>query len=156
RGDQLPARRVVLADPRFVIAEMVEPLDQLHVPAEGERGILPYPVKRSQEDAELHSAMGHDPSPGAIHNGAGSSAATHLKVLQSAAFQQPATAPRYCSRSHVDTKGDRPWSSTSSCCPTRRPHRRRPPTATPSAPATSGSSPASWGSIRRPTRSCRA
>src|SRR5262249_12932717 len=67
RGDQLPARRVVLADPRLVIAEMVEPLDQLHVPAEGERGVLPHPVKRSQENSEFHPAMGHGPSLATLH-----------------------------------------------------------------------------------------
>ena len=34
-GDQLPARGVVLADPGLVVAQMVEPLDQLHVARRG-------------------------------------------------------------------------------------------------------------------------
>ena len=58
RGDQLPARRVVLADPHLVVAEVVEPLDQLHVAVQGERGVLADPVEGRQEDAELHSAVG--------------------------------------------------------------------------------------------------
>ena len=62
RGDQLPAGRVVLADPHLVVAEVVEPLDQLHVAVEGQRRILADAVERCQEDAELHSFVGHERS----------------------------------------------------------------------------------------------
>ena len=59
RGDQLPPRRVVLADPDLVVAQVVEPLDQLHVAIDGERRILAHPVEGRQEDTELHPAVGH-------------------------------------------------------------------------------------------------
>ena len=65
RGDQLPARGMMLADPRLVVPEVIEPLDQLHVAGEGERGILAHAVEGSQEDAELHSAVRHDVSSAA-------------------------------------------------------------------------------------------
>jgi hypothetical protein len=61
RGDQLPAGRVMLTDPHLVVAEVVQPLDQLHIAREGQRGILTKLVKRRQEDAELHSFVGHSP-----------------------------------------------------------------------------------------------
>ena len=51
----LPARGVVLADPGLVVAELVEPLDQLHVAGHGQRGVLADPVERRQEDAELQA-----------------------------------------------------------------------------------------------------
>src|SRR6266705_1379803 len=59
RRDQLPARRVMLAHPHLVVAEVVEPLDELHVTGESQRGVLADPVKRGQEDAEFHSLVGH-------------------------------------------------------------------------------------------------
>ena len=58
RGDQLPAGRMVLADPRLVVAELVEPFDQLHVAVHRQRGVLADPVERRQEDAELHAFVG--------------------------------------------------------------------------------------------------
>ena len=66
RGDQLPPRRVMLADPDLVVAQVVEPLDQLHVAVDGERRVLPDAVERSEEDAELHAAMGHGVSVTAV------------------------------------------------------------------------------------------
>ena len=59
RGDQLPPRRVVLADPDLVVAQVVEPLDQLHVAVDRECRVLPHPVKWSQENAELHASVSH-------------------------------------------------------------------------------------------------
>jgi hypothetical protein len=56
---------MMLADPRLVVPEMIEPLDQLHVAGEGERGILANPMEGGQEDAELHSAVRHDVSSAA-------------------------------------------------------------------------------------------
>jgi hypothetical protein len=55
----------MLADPRLVVPEVIEPLDQLHVAGEGERGILAHAVEGGQEDAELHSAVRHDVSSAA-------------------------------------------------------------------------------------------
>ncbi len=69
RGDQLPAGGVVLADPHLVVAEVVHPLDQLHVPAERQRGILADLVEGSQEDAELHAFVSHAASVGQEYRG---------------------------------------------------------------------------------------
>src|SRR5437867_2972926 len=64
RSDSLPSRRVVLADPHLVVAEMVEPLDELHVARQGEGGVLADPVERGEEDAELHARVSHGVSVG--------------------------------------------------------------------------------------------
>src|SRR5215470_17093654 len=61
RGDQLPARRVVFADPGLVVAEPVEPLEQFHVAREREVGIFAEAVERGEEDAEGHTFVGHGP-----------------------------------------------------------------------------------------------
>src|SRR5207245_1164070 len=58
-GDDLPARRVVLADPHLVEAQVIEPLDELHVAGHGQGGVLAQPVERCEEDAELHPSVGH-------------------------------------------------------------------------------------------------
>src|ERR1700675_856019 len=50
---------MMLADPHFVIAEVVHPLDQLHVAAEGERRVLADAMERGQEDAERHAFVCH-------------------------------------------------------------------------------------------------
>src|SRR5712692_6555949 len=49
----------MLADPDLVVAQVIEPLDQLHVAVDGQGRILAYSMERSEEDAEFHSAMGH-------------------------------------------------------------------------------------------------
>jgi hypothetical protein len=49
----------MLADPHLVIAQVVQPFDQLHVAIDGESGILSDPVKGREEDAVLHSTVGH-------------------------------------------------------------------------------------------------
>src|SRR5687767_2980266 len=49
----------MLADPDLVVTEVVEPLDELHVPREGQRGVLADAMERGQEDAELHAFVGH-------------------------------------------------------------------------------------------------
>ena len=59
RGDELPPGRVVLAHPHLVVAEVIEPLDQFHVARQRERGVLADPVERREEDAELHTFVGH-------------------------------------------------------------------------------------------------
>ena len=53
RGDDLAARGVVLADPRLVVAQLVEPDDELEIALEGERRVLAGRVERGEEDAEL-------------------------------------------------------------------------------------------------------
>src|SRR5438128_9431390 len=52
----------MLAHPDLVVAEVVEPLDQLHIATEGQGGVLADPVKRRQEDSESHSLVGHSAS----------------------------------------------------------------------------------------------
>ena len=59
RGDDLPARRVVLADPRLVVAEGVEPLDQFQVAVERQGGVVADAVERGEEDAEAQAVVGH-------------------------------------------------------------------------------------------------
>src|SRR3954469_13462393 len=54
RGDDLVAGRVVLADPRLVVAQLVEPDDHLQIPLERRRGVLPYWMKGCQKDPEAH------------------------------------------------------------------------------------------------------
>ncbi len=48
-GDGFPAGAVVLADPGFVVAELVEQLDQLEVALEGEGGVLAEPVEGARK-----------------------------------------------------------------------------------------------------------
>ena len=52
RGDGFPAGAVVLADPGLVVAEVVEPLEQLEVAFQSQGGILAEPVEGSQEDTK--------------------------------------------------------------------------------------------------------
>ena len=59
RGDQLPAGRVVLADPGLVVAELVEPGDELEVAREGQGRVVAHAVEGREEDAEAQAAMGH-------------------------------------------------------------------------------------------------
>ena len=42
----------MLADPGLVVAELVDPLDQLHVARHAERRVLADPMERGEEDAE--------------------------------------------------------------------------------------------------------
>src|SRR5260221_5160758 len=53
RRDDLPAGAVVLADPRLVESELVEPLDQLHVALEGVRRVAADLMERSHENPKL-------------------------------------------------------------------------------------------------------
>ena len=57
RGDDLVARRVVLAEPRLVEAQLVEPHHQLEVAFERQGGVLPHGVERSKEDAEVQGPV---------------------------------------------------------------------------------------------------
>ncbi len=59
RGDGLVARRVVLADPGLVIAQLVEVLDELEIALEGKGGILVDGMKRRQEDSEAQRRIQH-------------------------------------------------------------------------------------------------
>src|SRR5678809_801724 len=58
RGDGFPARGVMLAHPDLVIAQVIEPLDELHVAVHRQGGVLAHPVEGRQENPELQSAMG--------------------------------------------------------------------------------------------------
>src|SRR3954453_10509726 len=60
RGDDLAPGGVVLADPRLVVAEPVEVLDELEVGRERERRVLPRRMEGSHEDAEAHPGHGSD------------------------------------------------------------------------------------------------
>jgi hypothetical protein len=51
---------MVLADPRLVIAEVIEPLDQFDVTVDGEGWIFAKPVEWGEEDTEGQAAMGHE------------------------------------------------------------------------------------------------
>src|SRR5438445_217727 len=63
RRDDLVAGGVVLADPGFLEAELVEPLDQLEVALESERRVLAGRMERGHEDAEPHRPVeGHQSS----------------------------------------------------------------------------------------------
>ena len=57
-SDDLEAGGVMLADPRLVVAEAVEPLDQLQVAVEGRGRVLADGVERCEEDAEAHAIGG--------------------------------------------------------------------------------------------------
>jgi hypothetical protein len=57
RGDGLPARRVMLADPGLVVAQLVEPFDQLHVARHAQRRVLADPMERREKDAELQALV---------------------------------------------------------------------------------------------------
>jgi hypothetical protein len=48
---------MMLADPRFVVPELVEPLDQLKVSVERERRVLVWTVEGGQEDAKSHELL---------------------------------------------------------------------------------------------------
>ena len=54
RGDQLPARAVVLPDPDLVVAQLIPELDQLEVALEGDRRTLSRRVDRLHEQAKAH------------------------------------------------------------------------------------------------------
>ena len=53
-GDDLAGERVVLADPGFVVAEVVEVLDQLDIALKREGGMLANAVEGGEEEAEFH------------------------------------------------------------------------------------------------------
>ena len=59
-GDDLPAGRVVLADPRLLVAEVVEVLHELEVAVQREGGVLVGAVERGEEDPEAHRPLGGD------------------------------------------------------------------------------------------------
>ena len=55
RGDSFPAGAVVLADPGFVVAQVIQPLEGFEVALEAEGGVFAEPVEGGQEDSELHA-----------------------------------------------------------------------------------------------------
>jgi hypothetical protein len=58
RGDDLEAARMMLADPRLVVVQFVDMLQQFHVALERERRVLGQVVERRQEDAAAQIAHG--------------------------------------------------------------------------------------------------
>ena len=56
-GDDLVAGGVVLADPRLVVAELVEALNQFQVALQRQRRVLPDGMERGEEDAELQGPI---------------------------------------------------------------------------------------------------
>ena len=54
--DGLPAGGMMLADPGLVVAQLVDPPDQLHVARHAERRVLADPVEGCEKDAEAHAA----------------------------------------------------------------------------------------------------
>jgi hypothetical protein len=63
RGDDLIAARVMLADPRFVVAELVEPFDELEVPLQRQGRVFVVGMKRRQEDTGTQAIGRHGRSP---------------------------------------------------------------------------------------------
>ncbi len=55
RRDDLVTAGVVLADPDLVEAEPVEVLDEIEIPFERERRVLPGRVERGHEQSEAHA-----------------------------------------------------------------------------------------------------
>ena len=53
RGDGFPAGAVVLADPGFVIAQVIQPLEGFKVALEAEGGVFAEPVEGGQEDSNF-------------------------------------------------------------------------------------------------------
>ena len=61
RADHLPAARMVLAAPEFVVAELVELLDEVEIAAELQHRVLADRMMRSEKGAEIQTR--HDRSP---------------------------------------------------------------------------------------------
>ena len=59
RGDRLPAAAVVLADPRFIKAQGVQPLDQFSIAFQGQGRGLAHAVKGRHERPEGHVVREH-------------------------------------------------------------------------------------------------
>src|SRR3954469_18461257 len=75
RGDDLAAGGVVLADPRLVVAQAIEMLDEREVALQSKRGVLARRVKRRNEDAKTQPAnqallLAHGPGHSAYGAGA--------------------------------------------------------------------------------------
>ena len=54
-GNRFPSRTVVLAHPRFVESEVVEPLNEFQVPVERQGRIFAQGMKGSHENTEFHA-----------------------------------------------------------------------------------------------------
>ena len=57
-SDDFHPGRVVLADPRLVVAQVIEMLDECQIALQGQRGVGAGGVERREENAEAHS-IGH-------------------------------------------------------------------------------------------------
>ena len=55
-GDEFARIAVVLANPRLVVAQVIQVFDEPHVPLHCQRRVLADTVERREEDAELHPA----------------------------------------------------------------------------------------------------
>src|SRR5690242_9284788 len=54
---------MVLTDPRLLIAQPIEPFDQLEVTADGERRVVVSGVERRQKDAAAQHEIAHELAP---------------------------------------------------------------------------------------------
>ena len=59
RADDLEASGVMLADPRFLIAEPVQPLDQFEIAPQRQRRVLVDRMERGQKNAAAQGQSGH-------------------------------------------------------------------------------------------------
>ncbi len=59
RGDDLPSGGMVLADPSLVVAELVEPFDQLEVARHRQGRVVAETMEGRQKHAEFQAALGH-------------------------------------------------------------------------------------------------
>ena len=58
RGDSFPAGAVVFADPGFVKAQVVQPLQQFQIAFQGQGRVFAYSVERGHKNAEFHTLRG--------------------------------------------------------------------------------------------------
>jgi hypothetical protein len=100
----------MFADPGFVVAQPVQPLEQLDIAIDRQRRVFPDPVERCQEDAELHAAMGHS---GRYYAWV-PRLSRHYRVVRmdlrghGASGVPPATSPAAACVSHCQTDADCP------------------------------------------------
>jgi hypothetical protein len=57
RCNYFPAGRVMLPDPRLIVAEVIEPLDQLQIAIQRKGRVVPRPVKRRQKYPEAQAVV---------------------------------------------------------------------------------------------------
>ena len=101
-GDDLVAGGVVLADPRLVEAELVEPLDELAVALQTERRVLVDGMKRRHEDAETQTRTQHGISFSFGSVSRSSALTPHRREIRRCEMRR--SAPLACGRGDADDR----------------------------------------------------